>query len=1037
MSFRLFIYCITLFLGIGSVYKASLGSLAPDSPLPASTTFGLDSLSVRYDSLSEAEKRLPDFALAGLKVPDDLEISLFAAEPTLLNPTAITVDDRGRVWVCEGYNYRPSLNKSSKSDFGDRILILEDTDGDGRADRTKVFYQGPELNAPLGIWVMGTKVIVSQSPYVWLFSDDNNDGVADRKEILLRGIGGTQDDHGVHALVQGPDGKFYFTMGSKGKQLLDANGRRPFDKFDRPINFQKYKQGLTLRCDADFTNWEVLGDNFRNSYDLAVDSYGSVWQADADEPGHGAVRLNYVMQHGNFGYMDQKTGRTWRIFRTNLEDEIPKRHWHQNDPGIVPNIAEIGDGSPKGSLLYEGEALPRRLWDTFILCDAGSQSVRAYRIESKGSGYVLTASLPLIEVRAADTWFRPSDVAVAPDGSLFVSDWYDPLADENRAADFRRGRIYRISPKQRTSYTPPTLTYDTPDNAAEALQNPNPAVQYLARKALLRMELAAEPTLEQLLRKPTVNPRMRARALWVMSQMEGVSTRILEIALRDLNPNIRITALRAIIQRNQDPTEYIKWLVSDRDPAVRRECALAIYQNHTYEAKNIWLHLAKQYSGNDRWYVEALGIGAEGQWEWIFPAWLSQTNHQPLQTPAGRDIIWRARTKQAVPYLTTLAAETSVSLKERERYFRAFDFVNEGSAKSQSLLRVAQAGGPDQVEVTKLALRHLDPDYVRESPRARKALESLLNLTYGTPDYIELVSRYELETEYDRLFQLAATQSESPIGRDAARELLKLAGKSFIEEKIQEAAPKDKIALLSALKTTGSEDALALLSIYASGPSQPTELRRAALEALAGSWEGEDLLVEWLSSGRLNEAYRNTAALAISNAFRTEVRTTAERYIDWPELVVSSRHPPLPELLKRTGDASRGKLIFQKQCATCHQVGNQGVAFGPSLSDAGNLYSKERLYAVLFSPDTFRDPRFQAYEITTQEGKTSVGILESQSENDFVLRLPNGSRQTIPSSQVASHQKLTTSLMPAGMAEALRTQELINLVEYIRSLKVQ
>ena len=142
-----------------------------------------------------------------------------ATEPMLKNPTNIDVDERGRVWVCEAYNYRPAINGNPINALGDRIMILEDNDGDGKTDTAKVFYQGPEINAPLGICVLGNKVIVSQSPYVWVFYDDNGDDKADRKEILFQGIGGEQHDHGVHAFTFGPDGKLYFNFGNEGQTV--------------------------------------------------------------------------------------------------------------------------------------------------------------------------------------------------------------------------------------------------------------------------------------------------------------------------------------------------------------------------------------------------------------------------------------------------------------------------------------------------------------------------------------------------------------------------------------------------------------------------------------------------------------------------------------------------------------------------------------------------------------------------------------------------------------------------------------------------
>ena len=127
------------------------------------------------DSLTDAQQRLPENSLKGLDVFEGLEVHTVATEPMLKNPTNIDVDERGRIWVTEAYNYRPAINGNPTNPMGDRIMILEDTNGDGKADTAKVFYQGPEINAPLGFCVLGNKVLVSQSPYVWAFYDDNGD----------------------------------------------------------------------------------------------------------------------------------------------------------------------------------------------------------------------------------------------------------------------------------------------------------------------------------------------------------------------------------------------------------------------------------------------------------------------------------------------------------------------------------------------------------------------------------------------------------------------------------------------------------------------------------------------------------------------------------------------------------------------------------------------------------------------------------------------------------------------------------------------
>ncbi|MBW3544259.1 MAG: PQQ-dependent sugar dehydrogenase, partial [Bacteroidetes bacterium] len=295
----------------------------PENATATSTRAERDSL---YASLTEEEKRLPEHSLAGLEVADGLEAALFSAEPQLLNPTNMDIDAKGRVWVTEAYNYRPTLNPANpQREKGDRIVILEDLDGDGRADTTKVFYEGKDINAPLGIAVLGNKVIISCSPNVFVFTDTDGDDRPDKKEIMFTGIGGEQHDHAMHAFVFGPDGKLYFNYGNEGGQLQDSQGKTIIDKAGKPIiaDGKPYHQGMVFRSNLDGSEVEVLGHNFRNNYEVAVDAYGTLWQSDNDDDGNRGVRINFVMEGGNYGYRDEMSGAGWQAQRTNIEEEIP------------------------------------------------------------------------------------------------------------------------------------------------------------------------------------------------------------------------------------------------------------------------------------------------------------------------------------------------------------------------------------------------------------------------------------------------------------------------------------------------------------------------------------------------------------------------------------------------------------------------------------------------------------------------------------------------------------------------------------------
>ena len=425
---------------------------------------------IDYETLSDEQKRSPEYALTGLEFGEGLQATVFATEPMLVNPTNMDIDHRGRVWVCEGVNYRPTLNPGNPTkEEGDRILILEDEDGDGKADKSTVFYQGNDVNAALGIWVMGNQAIVSCSPHVFLLTDTDGDDQADKKEVLFEGIGGEQHDHAIHAATFGPDGKMYFNFGNAGEKILDKDGQPVTEQTGVEVadHVKPYQQGMVFRCDADGSNFEVLGHNFRNNYEVAVDSYGTLWQSDNDDDGNKGVRINYVMEYGNYGYRDQETGENWRSYRTGMEEEIPRRHWHLNDPGVVPNLLQTGAGSPTGILVYEGNLLPERFQNQIIHADAGPNVVRAYPVENEGAGY--SATMDNL-VKGKDQWFRPADVCVAPDGSLFIADWYDPGVGGHQVGDLQQGRIYRLAPEPR--YELPSFDLSTPAGGGGSTKKP-------------------------------------------------------------------------------------------------------------------------------------------------------------------------------------------------------------------------------------------------------------------------------------------------------------------------------------------------------------------------------------------------------------------------------------------------------------------------------------------------------------------------------------------------------------------------------------
>jgi putative membrane-bound dehydrogenase-like protein len=638
---------------------------------------------------SKLPEREASAAAAGLDVAEGLEVTLFASEPDISNITNIDVDAKGRVWACDVKNYRWEKRKlpAPPRPEGDRILVLEDTNGDGKCDKQTVFYQGRDIDSAHGICVLGNKIIVSALDKVQIFYDENGDLKADdKRDVLFTGISGVQHDHGIHAFIFGPDGRLYFNFGNEGKQLKDKDGKPVVDLDGNEIaaRRQPYQEGMAFRCNLDGSRVETLGWNFRNNWELAVDSFGTIWQSDNDDDGNRGVRINYVMEFGNYGYKDELTGAAWKSPRENLEKEVPQQHWHLNDPGVVPTLLLTGAGSPTGICVYEGTLLPEVFRNQVLHCDAGPSVVRAYVAKKDGAGY--KAEIVNILEGKRDNWFRPSDVCVAPDGSLFVADWYDPGVGGHNQQDVDRGRIFRVAPPG-VKYSVPKFDFTTVAGAIEALKSPALSVRHLAFGSLVKQGTPATlPVYEAFLKE--TDSRQKARLMYcgaALVKAAGQSKPILELVsneTKNADPDLRVAALR-IARLYGVELENYAFAAKDSAPEVRRELAIALRHNKSPQAAALWTELAMQHDGEDRWYLEALGIAADKQWDAFLDAYLAKTS-EPWRTPAGRDIVWRSRAKKTPALLVRIIKDPSTTEAEQPRYFRALDFLT-GSEKDAAL----------------------------------------------------------------------------------------------------------------------------------------------------------------------------------------------------------------------------------------------------------------------------------------------------------------------------------------------------------------
>jgi putative membrane-bound dehydrogenase-like protein len=1007
----------------------------------------------------------PAMDVDGLEAAEGLEVTTFAAEPMLVNPTNMTVDEHGRVWIIEGVNYRPNSNQENVTrPEGDRIVILEDTDRDGQADKETVFYQSPDINSALGIAVLGDKVYVSAYENVFVFTDADGDDRPENRETLFTNVSRPQHDHGVHAFVFGPDGKLYFNFGNTGEQLQDAAGRTVIDKFGEEVvgDGTPYREGMAFRLNEDRSEVEVLAYNFRNNYELAVDAYGTIWQSDNDDDGNRSVRINYVMEYGNYGYQDELTGAGWRSPRVNMEESIQNRHWHQNDPGVVPNLLLTGAGSPAGILVYEGTLLPERFHGQIIHAEPGANVVRSYPVETAGAGY--TATMLNVVQGARDPWFRPADVTVAPDGSLFIADWNDPGVGGHRAGDQAQGRVYRVAPPG-VSYTVPTFDFNTIDGAIEALKNPNNSVQYLAWHRLHDAGAQAEPALRVVYEDRSAdNARFRARALWLLTKIPGRGDYWVRQALADQDVNIRITGLRAARQLDTDVLPYVEIAARDASPQLRREAAIALRGNTDPRAAGLWADLALRHDGQDRWYLEALGIGAIGQWDRFFAAWQQKAGAN-WNTPAGRDVIWRSRAAAALPLLTQIIESPQTAAEDRPRYFRALAFHD--STQTQQLLRSLLAlNHPQQAQIDALALYLLEADPANISPDVQQAINRALESARGTQAFVDLVQRFQLRDRAGDLVAMAMNDPESVTAQDAARLAISLAnsnnaggggqggGQGGGNNPAAQAEAAANIARLfgSALNSTDQAEvrkALVLLG-YANNnaartvlqevmldENRPMAVRTEAVRALGLSNGGENALLAMAREGTLPEALKPAAGGVLFASYSLARRVEAAQYLQPPQgtTVSGTPLPPPGELGLRQGDSAEGQVVFQALCSACHQVQGQGIAFGPDLSEIGSKLAKEALHTSILEPSAGINFGYEGFTLRLRDGTEAIGYIESETEQELALRAVGGITTRYNKADVAGRTPLALSLMPEGLEGAMTEKQLVDLVEYLASLR--
>lgn len=916
------------------------------------------------------------------EVAPGFEVTLFASErefPDLKKPCQFAFDARGRLWVCTMPSYPQYL---PGEEVNDKILILEDQDGDGRADKCTVFAD--RLYLPTGLALGDGGVYVAQQPNLLFLKDTDGDDRADYREIVLHGFDSADSHHAISAFRWGPGGDLYFMEGTFHHTQVET-----------PYGPQRVKNAAVFRYEPRTQKLDIfVSYPFANPWGQCWDYWGQNFIADA------SGGANY--------FAAAFSGRVIYPYKHPQMREFLHKQWR-------PTC---------GCAIVASRHFPDDMQGDYLLNNCiGFQGVLRYKFREDGSGFVADP-MPFL-LRSRDPNVRPTDILFGPDGALYLCDWYNPLVghmqhsirDPNR--DRTHGRIWRVTYKHKPLLRPPRIAGAPIASLLDLLKEPEAYVREQAKLELRQRDTEAvvrelDRWIGQLDAKDPLYEHHLLEALWVCQHHDYVHENLLRKLLRAQDGRARAAATRVLCywrDRVAEPLELLRTLVHDPHPRVRLEAIRALSFFGGPAAQGVAL--------------EALAHPLDYYLEYTFRETMATLGPLPDLTRLSRlpaehqapavqvicqqgkaedleGVLMRVLQQDVWPRDVRVAALTALAEVAQTRR------VHPGRSRE----RIVELLADPDVHIQALAARlvglwkvhaALETLYARaralDTPDALRqaALEALVRLGAQGQAYVERLTDTAQPMRV-RLYAVAALARVQP-----------------------EAAARRAVEVLQ--KATDQDDPAPVIAAF-------LEMRGGA-QHLAKALDRQSLPRD---VGKLALRYMNTSGR--SDADLVQALSKAAGISLNPQPPSEAELKALVQEVLTRGNAARGEQVFRRTdlgCLKCHSLAGAGGNIGPDLRDIGSNSPVDYILRSILNPDESIKEQYETVLVATADGGIFHGILVEDSAQRLVLKDANGQVRIIAKADIEERNK-GPSLMPKGLEQFMTRSELVDLVRFLSEL---